>query len=398
MSRNAFSWSLDRNRPVTPSGSVPDCDVGVIVLSLLWEAGSRAYITRRLREGIALVRSKFATADIVVVLNSWYRSLDLSIAGVQSITYIDFFLMQVYNRTFGLTQLDHAQQWHRDRSRFLFLTGKPNKMNRVRLLYLLQQAGLCNRMTWSFFMPPSQLTACHAWLPELSRAEYENFVADMSSNPDHVQAFGCDASMHYSGIPFDANIYSDSLFQLISETYFDNGIEQNAWITEKTWLAVLNHRPFIMAGEPGTLAKLNRMGFRTFERYLARPDYDRIEDPASRLLAIVENVESWLDDPILHADEISRDVDHNYVRFQHLAKQNYRDLAAWLHDHGLDVALDQVIELHDYLATDRWRIFYENVRAESWPDCDYLEQFHELPTHIQQECMEIFQYQHGGKI
>lgn len=396
MKSAVFSWSLDCNRQVTPS--TLDHEVGVIVLSLLWEAGTRTHVRQRLCEVMDMLTPRFPGADVIIVLNSWYRSHDLDIAGVRSIAYIDFFLMQVHNRAFCLTQLDHAQQWDPAGNKLLLLTGKPNKMNRVRLLYLLQQAGLCDRMTWSFFMPPSQVEGCHAWLPELSQFQYDAFVASMLCNPDRVPAFACDASMHYSGIPFDVDVYRDSLFQIISETYFNNGIEHTAWITEKTWLAVLNHRPFIMAGEPGCLTKLNRMGFRTFERYLARPDYDSIQDHAERLSAIVENAQYWLENPTLHADDIACDVAHNYRRFLHLAQQNRQDLTAWLQAQGLDIAVDHVIELHDYLATDRWRIFYNNVRAESWPVCEYLEQFLELPKHIQQECIEIFQYQHGGKI
>jgi hypothetical protein len=40
-----------------------------------------------------------------------------------------------------------------------------------------------------------------------------------------------------------------------------------------------------------------------------------------------------------------------------------------------------------------WQVFYERVRDPSWPDCDNEKDFSSLPTQIQQELIDVFNYQ-----
>ena len=47
-------------------------------------------------------------------------------------------------------------------------------------------------------------------------------------------------------------------------------------------------------------------------------------------------------------------------------------------------------ELPDF---DRnWRTSYDAIRDESWPACDNIDQWHNLPAHIQQECTTVHQF------
>lgn len=39
-----------------------------------------------------------------------------------------------------------------------------------------------------------------------------------------------------------------------------------------------------------------------------------------------------------------------------------------------------------------WNEFYQQIKDPSWPDCDREENFHLLPAHVQQECIENFGY------
>jgi hypothetical protein len=66
---------------------------------------------------------------------------------------------------------------------------------------------------------------------------------------------------------------------------------------------------------------------------------------------------------------------------------------------GYTIPLDQDISLSPYndaLLTSQkqktaWQIFYENVKDQSWPNCDTEQDFDLLPDHVKQEC----QHTHG---
>lgn len=45
----------------------------------------------------------------------------------------------------------------------------------------------------------------------------------------------------------------------------------------------------------------------------------------------------------------------------------------------------------------KWLTFYQQIKGQSWPDCDSEDDFHMLPENVQKECMEIFGYQPKSK-
>lgn len=50
------------------------------------------------------------------------------------------------------------------------------------------------------------------------------------------------------------------------------------------------------------------------------------------------------------------------------------------------------------LDRQRWVSWYENIRDPSWPDCNYEDDFINLPEYIQKECYEKFNYDAGQRI
>ena len=76
-----------------------------------------------------------------------------------------------------------------------------------------------------------------------------------------------------------------------------------------------------MAGDLGSLQKLKRFGFRTFEEYLPRPEYDDIKNVEDKLDAIVENCKFWLDE-MSDKEQIANDVKHNYNLMLSIAQKN----------------------------------------------------------------------------
>lgn len=90
-----------------------------------------------------------------------------------------------------------------------------------------------------------------------------------------------------------------------------------------------------MAGDNNSLLKLNKMGFRTFEKYLAIPDYDQILDEEKKLDAIVENTTHWISS-MINKDQIEEDVRHNHQKLIELANENLKNLQNVCVKYGID--------------------------------------------------------------
>lgn len=59
------------------------------------------------------------------------------------------------------------------------------------------------------------------------------------------------------------------------------------YLTEKTFRAILHKRPFVIAGAPGSIEQLHKLGFKTFNEFWDE-SYDDIDDPNKRIQAIVD--------------------------------------------------------------------------------------------------------------
>jgi hypothetical protein len=235
-------------------------------------------------------------------------------------------------------------------------------------------------------------TSGHEHLPELSQQEYSFFVNSVQRR----------AGESLERALFDVEIFKDSLFKVVSETDFDGPVfGPNAFFTEKTWKCVINHLPFIMAGNYYYLEYLENLGFETFQQYLKIKNFDdpgqsdylqglqipipdwkefyqTIKDPdwpdcptqqhvttlpdwiqkeianqhqsptvltdvESRLLAIVTNTEHWLETLIQHKDAVNQAVEHNFYNLEQLAKRSILDYETWAQQHGINVTVDQLI-------------------------------------------------------
>ena len=85
-----------------------------------------------------------------------------------------------------------------------------------------------------------------------------------------------------------ADFYSNSLINIVNETYFFSNIIH---ITEKTYKPIAYMQPFIMVGSCGSLKHIKDMGFKTFDAYWDE-SYDLEKDDIKRLTMIMDLVES----------------------------------------------------------------------------------------------------------
>jgi hypothetical protein len=273
-------------------------------------------------ENIKYLVEQFSKHQIKLTIfaNSYFQHWSDELSNLPcEIIYLDYFLWRVYNEVV-INNTNHINlQWNSTANKFLFLTGKPNKPNRVRLLWKLYQHNLLDCAVWSLFVNAHNKQSTHNQLPELNIDDFEKFVNQFNFNPDGIEVIqNPNMDLHYGGIPYDHTLFQHTKFRVIAETdmYYPR-----PWITEKTWITILNKHPFILAGDFGVCKRLQDMGFKTFNEYLKIPNYDLIEDPDQRLDAVVMNAAHFLTNTFDIA-AIGKDVQHNYNRFMELGEQN----------------------------------------------------------------------------
>jgi hypothetical protein len=378
-------------------------DEVVILLDHLWEAHLATTVIKPFVDAVKEKR----TWKIFLVVNSWEKANAELIQqiGVDDVLYVDFFLYRVYKeivvrKRSSVRQIENSLVF--DRHKFLFLTGKAARFNRIRLLKKFVDAGLMSQAEWSFYyfqVNKKYNPLVRAQLPELSDNEFDQFVTAWVRNPDNIDIestlnrFGYE----YNGIPYNVDLYTQTDFSVISETTFDT--TDNPWITEKIWIPMLNKHPFIIAGDTNILQKLERMGFETFRDFLKVPDYDQIEDPADRLSAVVENTQHLLTSIEKDAELINQDVSWNHSKLTELYFQNNERILNFIYTHKLtEFTIDDIVStvgrLDDRINKKEKDLafvkFYNNVKDTTWPEANSIDDFYKLPEHIQNECINNF--------
>lgn len=117
---------------------------------------------------------------------------------------------------------------------------------------------------------------------------------------------------------FNHNIYRNSLLTFTTETGFYN---YSLFLTEKTFKPILAGHPFLSLSQPGTLAKLKELGYRTDFTYFT--DYDNVTDHYERFRIVHDNLKMWIympkDQKINWINENLPIIQHN----QDLARDNF---------------------------------------------------------------------------
>lgn len=299
---------------------------------------------------------------------------------------LDLLLMDLQIKECGTSQPN--DRWNPSTARFLFLTGKPDRPNRIRLLYKFYTQGLLAHCDWSLFVDDHTRSVAAELLPELTSDGFHAFTTQHNQNLDSIEILHCTSNSNHShGYPFDGSLYGRSSFRVISETMMmDRPI-----ISEKTWLTVINRMPFIMSGYANSLEYLKTSGYCTFENYLPIEHYDRVQDTEQRLDAVVMNTKFWIDHIHNQKDRIQQDIEHNYQLLYQHSKATHQ-LAKRLAE-ALGEPLRSVYAIVPCsIEQQRWTGFYYSIKDPGWPDCLLEQGFDQLPDWIQGECIQQFGY------
>jgi len=295
------------------------------ILIIYISESAEPYWQKQFQEFLSQLTCKFK--KILLTLNRYYKPFNLQFDHVAEILYVDDPLYRLYHSISVRKTCITMDNWNSTKTKILFMVGKPDKIHRSRLLFKLLDSPIAQHLSWSFMVKPEEYDSVRLVLSDLTKDEQETFF--QTSQRQFDKYFGTPEAWAH----INQSAYGDTVFQIISETDFDRPFS-NTWLTEKIWLSMANHRPFVMAGELNTLTTLRELGFRTFEDYMDIPNYD---DPDK------EN--------FLHYSQQSGKVGF----FENLQSQK------------------------------SWRNFYQQFKRDSWPDQLELDQIDTLPASLQQE-------------
>lgn len=231
------------------------------------------------------------------------------------------------------------QTWNTT-NKFLFLGGIPSRANRLNLLYKFYTAGMLSDAEWSFFPPwtNDDKIWCRNSLIDLTDSEYNTFLSYCNRAVDNLYADAKNYSKFNGTQLKEQRIYEKEWLKdpgfinpiIYSKTCFSVIAEGNAYppakdfnfLTEKTWRAVANNHPFIIAGYPEQVEYAMQRGLKTFNDYFLIKDYYLIQNEDQRLDAIVKNTAHFLKTYQQNITSIRSDIDHNYNLFKELTQAN----------------------------------------------------------------------------
>ena len=97
----------------------------------------------------------------------------------------------------------------------------------------------------------------------------------------------------YISTSYVHEMYTNSYFNIVTETSYNwnstSIIDNNIYLTEKTYRPIFGMQPFIMVSNPGVLKHLKDMGFKTFPEFFDE-SYDEIENPTERMYIIINEI------------------------------------------------------------------------------------------------------------
>ena len=187
---------------------------------------------------------------------------------------IDQFELDAYHRLFVRNECGTASG-SIGYLNYLFLGGKADKLNRKPLYDLLEKYNLQHKGLRTLF--------------------------GETASPDNAEYIGD----HYLGYPYDVGLYKTHNLSLIAETHYEHNQEFHP--TEKTYRAIANSHPFIIASTPYFLHNLKQKGYQTFSNFWSE-NYDFQLNHTQRLQEIVESLQQALD--VKYAD-IEKICAHN---------------------------------------------------------------------------------------
>lgn len=169
---------------------------------------------------------------------------------------------------------EYNTEWN-PKKEVLYIPGKMDKSNRYVMFEILAKySGIFQDAKYSMILnksTQSKYLEIFAGNMDFQFTGFENLqeIIELQNNLDiELHKSQNHLTFHYTGWPYDVNLYKDTGWSIVCETSspeYDMINIHNAWLTEKTFRPIINKHPMIFADDFATLHYLKKLGYKTYE-------------------------------------------------------------------------------------------------------------------------------------
>jgi hypothetical protein len=177
--------------------------------------------------------------------------------------------------------------------RFLCFNRSMNRAHRLAMAFIALKYNLLPESTFSFV---TNLNARDQMISEFSKLYPNEDIRVLDQIQQLVpyeldtQHFAEEKKQGFQTIGINKKEwYSESYIHIVSESSFDESLDP--FFSEKTWRPIMNLQPFLFVGNCNSLAKLTKLGFKTFHPFI-NETYDTIQEPRARFLMIEQEIKN----------------------------------------------------------------------------------------------------------
>jgi hypothetical protein len=147
--------------------------------------------------------------------------------------------------------------------------------------------------------------------------------------------YTCDSQtsdQHNDHSQIELTHYTDAYCNIVLETHYDADQSGGAFLTEKTFKPIKYGQPFVIVGAPGSLAALQKLGYRTFDHAINN-SYDLIQDNTQRWQQTLQSIKQIkAQDMNTWFQSCMSDIQHNQQLFLSSKHARLNSLLERLHD------------------------------------------------------------------
>jgi hypothetical protein len=172
--------------------------------------------------------------------------------------------------------------------KFLCNNKTMTKEHRASMAYFTIKYDLLNEGKFSFIQKIDKniLYSHISKLLEKPNKEYIEKIESILPYELDTQQLSPNEKTNFGATNNKKDWYSQTYINLVTETFFG----RNVFLSEKIFKPLSNLQPFIVLGDYGTIAELNRLGFKSFKPFIDE-SYDLEIDPKIRIQKIEKEIE-----------------------------------------------------------------------------------------------------------
>ena len=254
------------------------------------------------------------------------------------VTIVNWFELQTY---LHIQTHSTAKSWNSDNHKLLFKVGKLSP-HRMAVLSSLISSDLMDKISLAFKLLNSdvwgytEIQKSHEYMfgtPDIEYfREYDN---DLDID---LRDTWTDTYSHYTGFPYGVTDYENTLGSIVCESHYGdtgNNFYGLPWMTEKSYLPIINKHPFILFAETNHIEFMQKDGYLTYNHLSPSMEHlsqtwtrqDNFHGDSGKAL-VAKCITEFMDALKNNPREVNHMVEHNYQNFMARGKAMADELNA----------------------------------------------------------------------